>query len=290
MLNNEKVITGKQAIEVLAKFADKKDIILSAQLYDGNDDGIAEEILKFDKQNIVTSKKNYPISVMNNPKFELIILEPSDEILRISDDIKSPYERLLEDLDERIIAYGFPISSLSMELENKREILNILNLTKTPRIQQISTFFELIKNLENCHWCLKYFEKWQITLEQKESMFAEGRMYLTFLFRKCSLFEKAIKTSNVVEFGKNRFQCSPNLLSTLCTIRAAAFLDIFEYHNDRELLKITRLTLNKAWANKKSKEASLVYKRLDKIERDINTQDYKIKVNDAYKKWADWTR
>ena len=205
MLNNEKVITGKQAIKVLAKFADKKDIILSAQLYDGNDDGIAEEISKFDKQNIVTSKKNYPISVLNNPDFELIIIEPSDEILKTLDDIKSPYERLLEDVDERMIAYGLPISSLSMELENKREILNILNLTKTPSIQQISTFFELIKNLENRHWCLRYFEKWQITLEQKESMFAEGRMFLTFLFRKCSLFEKAIKTSNVVEFEKIDF-------------------------------------------------------------------------------------
>ena len=290
MLNNEKVITGKQAIEVLAKFADKKDIILSAQLYDGNDDGIAEEISKFDKQNIVTSKKNYPISVLNNPDFELIIIEPSDEILKILKEIKSPYERLLEDVNERITNYGLPINALSMELENKKEILNILDLKKTPSKNEISTFFELIKNLENLHWCLKFFIEWQIALEQKESMFAEGRMYLTFLFRKCSLFEKAIKTSNVVEFGKNRFQCSPNLLSTICTIRAAAFLDIFEHHNDRELLKITRLTLNKAWANKKSEEASLVYKRLDKIERVINTQDYKIKVNDAYKKWADWTR
>lgn len=115
-------------------------------------------------------------------------------------------------------------------------------------------------------------------------------MYLTFLFRKCSLFEKAIKTSNVVEFGKNRFQCSASLLGIICTIRAATFLDIFEYHNDRELLKITRLTLNKAWANKKSQEASLVYKRLDKLEREIDAEDYKKKVNEAYKNWADWTR
>ena len=97
-----------------------------------------EEVICVD--NYSTGRKVNIKHWIGHPKFELIILEPSDEILRISDDIKSPYERLLEDLDERIIAYGFPISSLSMELENKREILNILNLTKTPRIQQISTF------------------------------------------------------------------------------------------------------------------------------------------------------
>ena len=190
MLNNEKVITGKQAIKVLAKFADKKDIILSAQLYDGNDDGIAEEISKFDKQNIVTSKKNYPISVLNNPDFELIIIEPSDEILKILKEIKSPYERLLEDVNERITNYGLPINAVSMELENKKEILNILDLKKTPSKKKISTFFELIKNIKNIHWCLKFFKEWQIALEQKESMFAEGRMYLTFLFRKAVYLKK----------------------------------------------------------------------------------------------------
>ena len=290
MLNNEKVITGKQAIEVLAKFADKKDIILSAQLYDGNDDGIAEEISKFDKQNIVTSKKNYPISVLNNPDFELIIIEPSDEILKILKEIKSPYERLLEDVNERITNYGLPINALSMELENKKEILNILDLKKPPSKKEISTFFELIKNLENLHWCLKFFKEWQIALEQNEKSFPEGRYFLTFLFRKCSFFEQAIKTSNVVEFDKSRFQCNPSLLAVICTIRAATFLDIFEYHNDGELLKFARLTLNKAYRNNQSKETSNVYKRLDKIEREINTENYKRKVNEAYKDWADWSK
>lgn len=165
MLDNEKVITGKQAIEALAKFADREDITLSTQIYDGNADGIAEEILKFDKQNIVTSKKNYPISVLNNPNFELIIIEPSQEILKIIKEIKSPHERLLEDVNDRITNYGLPINALSMELENKREILSILDLRKTPSTQQISTFFELIKNLENLHWCLRFFEKWQIFYE-----------------------------------------------------------------------------------------------------------------------------
>ena len=62
-----------------------------------------------------------------------------------------------------------------------------------------------------------------------------------------------------------------NLLAVLATIRAATFLDIYELHNDKELLSRSRKTIDKAWAISKNQngslhEASLVYKRIEAFE------------------------
>ena len=78
---------------------------------------------------------------------------------------------------------------------------------------------------------------------------------------------KQIAITNVVEFPKERFKCPPHLISILATIRAAIYLDIFEKRNDRDLLVLSRKTVNKAWAINKSDEASNVYQRLQKFER-----------------------
>jgi hypothetical protein len=64
------------------------------------------------------------------------------------------------------------------------------------------------------------------------------------------------------------------------------FLDIYELHRDKELLRVCGITLNKSWANKKSPEASLVYKRLEAFERGIEKDEYRDKVNAAYVEWA----
>ena len=81
MLANEKVLTGKQAIEFLKKVLNRGGVPLSAQLYDGNDEGKAEYVLNFDKETIETNTKCYPVTVLNKANFELIIESPSEQIL-----------------------------------------------------------------------------------------------------------------------------------------------------------------------------------------------------------------
>ena len=96
---------------------------------------------------------------------------------------------------------------------------------------------------------------------------------------------KALQTSNVVELSRDKFECHPDLIAVICTVRAATYLDIFEFHNDTELLERARLTINKSWAIKKSSEASLVYKRLDKLKGEILKENYIRSINEAYKDW-----
>ena len=65
-------------------------------------------------------------------------------------------------------------------------------------------------------------------------------------------------------------------------------LDIFELHNDPEILPVAQKTLGKAWANQKSQEVASVYKRLDALKRIVEDQNYKKRVDDAYVDWASW--
>ena len=94
---------------------------------------------------------------------------------------------------------------------------------------------------------------------------------------------------NVVEFQRQFFPCSDELLSALCTTRAATFVDIFELHFDPELLKAARLTANKAYALTQSKNTSEVYRRISKFENELSAINYKRQLNEAYKQWRSWT-
>lgn len=157
-----------------------------------------------------------------------------------------------------------------------------------PLERDLFNFFAALKKLDSFHWVLPYYSKWIAAAEKGNTFHAALRMQFTYLLRHSGRFKEAISVSNVVEFERFRFPCSPSLLAVLCTIRAAVFLDIYELHRDKELLRVSRITLNKSWANKKSPEASLVYKRLETFERGIEKDDYRAKVNAAYVEWASW--
>ena len=78
------------------------------------------------------------------------------------------------------------------------------------------------------------------------------------------------------------------MLGVLCTLRAATLLDIYELHWDPKLLKVARKTNGKAWAMEKGSHVILVYKRLEKFERELERMEYNKKVVAAYKDWAAW--
>jgi len=81
-----------------------------------------------------------------------------------------------------------------------------------------------------------------------------GRMHLCYCFRHTRQLKKAVKASVVIETG-GRFKASRHLISIIETIRAASLLDIFELHNDPEILPIAQKTLGKAWSSNQSQEA-----------------------------------
>ena len=122
-----------------------------------------------------------------------------------------------------------------------------------------------------------------------------GRMHLTYLFRHTGRLRECIKCSNVVEYERKRFPADDKILAIICTIRAACFLDIFDFHQDEDLLVMARKTINKAYAVSKnvkesSEQISLVYQRLEKLKGEVLRTKFKRKVNDGYGRWSDWLR
>ena len=156
-----------------------------------------------------------------------------------------------------------------------------------PSERERSKFFDIAKRAEPMHWAVRHFERWLLNLERGERFDPVGRMHLCYCFRHTRQLEKAVKASVVIEIG-GRFKASPHLISIIATIRAASLLDIFELHNDPEILSIAHKTLGKAWAINKSQEAASVYKRLDALKHIVEEQNYKKRVDAAYVDWASW--
>ena len=115
-------------------------------------------------------------------------------------------------------------------------------------------------------------------------------MHLTYFFRHAGRFKEAIKTSNVFEFPYSKLRCNDRLRAVIGTIRAATFLDIYDYHEDKDILSIARKTAGKAWANGPSEELRGVYQRLENLERDQSANSYKRRLKQAYSDWKDWTK
>lgn len=287
MLEDEIIISGNKAVRLLSLDDFPTTNVFGAELYDGNEDGETEKVISFDGQNILTVNKVYPLGWLNRPNSELIFTKPSGKLHDLIKEAITPGEARLEIVDRLLAKMGFPVNATAVSLEEREFILRLAETSSIPSVNERSKFFEIARSVESIYWAVSYFERWLIDLEKNGGFDALGRMHLTYVFRHIGQLDKAIKTSNVVEFG-GRFKCSSQLLSVIATIRAASFLDLFEFHNDPQILFIANKTLGIAWKNHKSDEASAVYRRLDNYKRIVEEQNYKLRINSAYNDWAKW--
>lgn len=288
MVFEEKTLTGTMAIRLIEHPEFPESNLFNALFNEGKDESLDEEIISFNDGFITTIYSKYGLKILHKENAELIFPEPSSKLLGLIDSLKSVGEKRQETVDNHLASIGFPINLGVASLEEKEFIWSLVDTESVPSASHRSTLFELAKKSTNLNWCTRFFERWLLAVEKDNGPEPIGRMHLAYVFRQTGLLKKALEVTSVVEFPRERFRCPPHLMSILATIRAAVYIDIFEKCNDRDLLVFSRKTVNKAWAINKSDEASNVYQRLHKLERLIETEDYKKKIDQAYKDWADW--
>ena len=288
MVLGEKTLTGVMAIRLIEHPDFPELNIFNASFNEGSDKSLDEEIISFKDGFIITTKNRYGLKIFYKEDAELIFPEPSAKLLALINSLKSVGEKRQETVDNHLAAIGYPINLGGISLEEKEFIWSLVNADVVPSASYRSTFFELAKKSTNLNWCIRFFKSWLLDLEKDSKPEPIGRMHLAFVLRQTGMFKQALQVTNVVEFPRERFNCPPNIMAILATIRAAIYLDIFERVSDKEHLYFARKTVNKAWAKNQSDEASNVYQRLQKFERLIETQEYKQKVDQAYLDWADW--
>lgn len=290
---NEKSLTGSEAIRLLSHIRFPKENIEGVYFYDGNDEGREEKILNIVDGKIITSSNQYSINLLNKHDAELILKQQTQQVLDLLDELKTPYEKRAEEMSAKLTAIGIAPSYLSNNQDDMNFVINICESKKVPSHSQREKLYEIVKKSKNMHWSVKFFSSWLKEIETENNFDPIGRLHLGYIYRHTGRFKEAIQVLNVVEFPPSRFNCPPNLLAVLATIRAATFLDVYELHNDKELLFRSRKTIDKAWAISKNHngslhEASLVYKRIEAFETLVSAIGYVVKLNKAYADWADW--
>ena len=287
MLDDEIIVSGSKGIKLLSLPDFPNANLFGAEVYDGNEAGVTEAVLNFNNGEIVTAEKAYPLSWLNRPSAELIFTKPSSQLHKLLRCTVTLGEARLETVNDQLKAIGFPVTVGTVELEEREFAVKVMESDAVPSERERSKFFDIAKRAEPMHWTVRHFERWLLNLERGGRFDPVGRMHLCFCFRHTRQLEKAVKASVVIETG-GRFKASPHLVSIIATIRAASLLDIFELHNDPEILPVAQKTLGKAWANQKSQEVASVYKRLDALKRIVEEQNYKKRVDAAYVDWASW--
>ena len=283
-------LSGEKAIKLLMSDGFPSDNRFGLRFYDGNEAGEDEEIASFDDGYICTPTRRYPFSWLRKPDAELIITEKSAELETFLASLSTPFENRMNNVNTLLQAIGFPVAVNTTTLEDREFVLRLTEGSDVPSSSDRSRFFEIAKASTNLNWCSRFFEEWWKKLREGAASQPDAIMHLAYVFRNTGRYRDAIKITNVVEFGAERFRCPPKMMSILSTQRAATFLDIFERHGDPELLRFARGSLGKAWRyNTGSPEASAVYQRLDKMKRNMEEERYKARVDQAYADWADWT-
>ncbi len=286
----EYILEGKKAFQLLKSNILNENLIYNSILYDPISDKEIQ-IQKFEEGQFISENSKFPIDWLCLRDRELIFTENIDKIRLIVETNKTPIEK-----KEDIIKNFFKENNLSFnekKLSQKEQniLIKLSQLKSFPSEYDQQLFFDVIKKVskENnkiLFWSSKFISNW---LNEREQFIGKAhglsRFQLTYIFRHTGELFKALQTSNVVELSRDKFECHPDLIAVICTVRAATYLDIFEFHNDTELLERARLTINKSWAIKKSSEASLVYKRLDKLKGEILKENYIRSINKAYKDW-----
>ena len=288
MIDDEIVLTGVKAKRLLSLENFPESNLFGAELYDGNDAGSTIPVVRFTPTSIITANQTYPHSWLNKSSSEIIFTRPNEDLRKCLAQLLTVGELRAEQIDSRLKAIGCPVEATATDVDDREFLITLIDCEDTPSERDRIKFFAIAQQAEPLHWSVRFFERWLRRLETESSFNPIARMHLAYVFRHTRQLEKAIKVSAVVEFGRDRFNCSTRLLSIIATIRAATLLDIYDLHNDPEILNVAKLTLAKAWANQKTEEVSSVYQRLDRLRRSLDELNYKKKVSEAYIDWAAW--
>ena len=284
----ELILTGAKAINLLKHSTFPSENIFRAKFYDGNDEGREDEIIRFSDGFIFTKRQRYSFEKLRSDDIEIIFPEETSELLNLIKQSTPEAERIIHNLDLQIKKLGCPVNLKDTKIDEKKLLVKLHNPDWIPSPFERSKIYQVAQKSGKYAWWTPYFDRWLKHVESNGMPEPRGRLHLAYLFRHSGRLQSAISVTNVVEFSRHHFHCPDEYMSLLCTLRGATFLDIFDLHNDADILKITRKTLNKAYAIKQVEEVRQVYRRLSKAESYVSDLNYKTKLNEAYAHWKSW--
>jgi hypothetical protein len=202
----------------------------------------------------------------------------------------SPSDKMIVSAKEYLGGCGFSISELggdSHVLLMADAIRNFEVHSEIPDGDNWSRIHDILSNgstsLMRCG--AKFVTKW---IDQSEKL-AEGqfdvyrRVLLSVLYRHSGQLDKALKVSEIVELPRGKLNGGVSTIAVLCTTRAGTMMDLAENQpaNKAELLKHTRLTLNKAYAMSggEAEEIRGAYMRLKSLEKHVQEESHLEKVH-----------
>jgi len=184
---------------------------------------------------------------------------------------KSSFEKKSEEAQNYLLSNGIDSSKLPKSDRIKLAVMYELMLkSEVPVKDDLFYLYDLIWESKQWQIGISFYNKLlELNENVDQSIFdCQIRLFLAVINRHSGKHQKAVELTDIIDLPQNTLACSRSLISKICTTRAAALLDRFEFSSETipsEEAKRIRRYLDRSWAIDQSPETSLVYKRLDKI-------------------------
>ena len=249
-----------------------KDILVGCGIDNGEDEELLE-VINIDLQGQILEcslhNKSSKIPFAKLRQFFVVDERNDHPLAGALEDKKSDWQRSLDRAKEELKSLG--VSSASIQNADDilliRQMLDLKQNSTLPTRNEREEFYIALKKSDLLRLGSEVSEHW-LSLSRAANETIEPDIYikLAFFLRHTGRLDKAYRVTGIVDLPHSTVRMSPIERSILATMRAAILIDQYEAQPDIDLLKRARGYAGLAWANAKSDETRMVYKRLEKHE------------------------
>ena len=236
-------------------------------------DFIEDEVLHLYNQKQKTFRK--AVSWLNGKDKMLYFPASKKNLYEKINASKSSFEKKSEEAQNYLLSKGVDSNKLPKSDRIKLAVMyELMMKSEVPVKDDLFYLYDLIRGSKQWQIGISFYNKvLELNENVDQSIFdCQVRLFLAVIYRHSGNHQKAVELTDIIDLPQKISGCSRNLISKICTTRAAALLDRFEFSSETipsEEAKRIRKYLDKSWAIDQSPETSLVYKRLDKILNEI---------------------
>ena len=249
-----------------------KDILIGC----GIDNGEDEELLKINEidlqsQSLKCSLHNKSTNIPFAKLRQFLVVDERDDhpLAGALEGNKSNWQKSLDQAKEELKGLGVSPASIQNadDILLIRQMLDLKQNSILPTRNEREEFHTALKKSDLLRLGSEISEHW-LTLSRGANEKIEPDIYikLAFFLRHTGRLDKAYRVTDIVDLPHSTVRISPIERSILATMRAAILIDQYEAQPNNDLLKRARGYAGLAWANAKSDETRMVYKRLEKHE------------------------
>jgi hypothetical protein len=274
-----------------------QDLVCTTLIGCGVDDGESFELFEIEKidfaNKCIECRNKTHLKKFSFPKLSQIEVVDERDGLPLREAIngsKSDWQRSLDQARVDLKKLGVNTEPI----QNTDDIFLIQGLfhdhTKSilPTRNQRDKGYNALKKWDLLRIGVKLCERWrQLSTADGEKIEPDIFIKLAYCLRHTGRLEESYRVTEIVELPRSVVALSPMQRSILATIRAAILIDQYDLRPERKLLKQARSYAALAWANTKSEETSLVYKRLEKRENSLHETDVEEKRIKSLRRIAD---